>query len=475
MSGTFKWLTLKAGTALGRSVSSLFYQLYYREVYREILHLTKDGTQTIEDCFKLGYLSADESAERQKAVFRFFPSNPEKVLEYVPLLWELYFGQPMQNYETEWDRTDPIHPILKYKIRVDPMTFDMGKDPLRDNLPWKKLITQKNKYGALMAGLLTQCTSYVLFLRDKPQRIILYNTKNELQGDEYFEFHCQVVEQADFPYFGFDKTPDLREHETDKTLSGADKIISQISEHIDLDILDKLIDRPVEGISLLLNKGIEKGTHMTSEELFDHFTNDEEKFLQIFGFIFIHLTNEWGQFPEKLFSKPSAAKVIAHQVKFIHENRKKLFPSSVIEDLKSFMLALFKDLVPALFYENLALISADRMFDLYFIGMEKAFSDLGVNFSDLQPSLYKELQLIRQNSSNSVDLESNKEVLYARLFNEIMLISSVLMSIPSQLSIILISNLTRGSNEILQSLFTTLREGIQKIVDILDELEDQQR
>ena len=167
MSGTFKWLALKAGTTLGRSVSSLFYQLIYREIYREINRLTLDATKTVSDAYKLGYLAAEESAERQKAVFRFFPSNPEKVLEFVPLLWNIYFGQPMQEYTTEWDRSDPTRPILRYKILLDPMTFDMGKDVMRDNLPWVKLWNGENAYGSMMAGLLTPmlelCISHTKF------------------------------------------------------------------------------------------------------------------------------------------------------------------------------------------------------------------------------------------------------------------------------------------------------------------------
>ena len=211
MKGTFKWLTLRAGTLLSRNVSSLFYQLYYREIYREIHNLTQDGAQTVKDAYKLGYLSANESADRQKAIFRLFPSEPLKALEYVPFLWEIYFGSPMQDYTTEWDHSDPERPILKYKIKFDPMSFDIGDDEMRDNLPWEKFDQIGNKYGSFMAGLLTQCTSYVLKLRDKEYRIILKNTRNTLQGDDYFEFHCQVVKKSEIPDYSFDHLPDIME------------------------------------------------------------------------------------------------------------------------------------------------------------------------------------------------------------------------------------------------------------------------
>ena len=247
MSGTFKWLALKAGTALGRSVSSLFYQLIYREIYREINHLTLDATKTVSDAYILGYLAAEESAERQKGVFRLFPSKPEKILEFVPLMWHIYFGSEMAEYTTEWDRSDPHRPILRYKILIDPMTFDMGKDVMRDNLPWMKLCNGEEAYGSMMAGLLTQCSSYVLALRKSDQRITLKNTRISLRGDDYFEFECQIVAKDELAYFQLGDLPVSARSDPEPSLdddSPMNKLWMKITENIDIDLLDKMLDDP---------------------------------------------------------------------------------------------------------------------------------------------------------------------------------------------------------------------------------------
>ncbi|MHA1887463.1 MAG: hypothetical protein ACTSX0_05520 [Promethearchaeota archaeon] len=484
MGNTFKWIALKAGTALGRHVPSLFYQLYYREIYRQLFEITNDPKMAVDLSYKLGYTAADESAQRQTAVFRMFPSDPVKVLEYIPLMWQIYFGTPMQKYTTEWDRSDPERPILKYKIEIDPMTFDIGKDKLRDNLPFDQFWYNQNCYGALMAGLLTQCSSFVLKLKGKDQRIILHNTKNALHGDPYFEFHCQIIPQEEFPSFelieGFDKEHYYQQFLGERSAfeSQADNIWKKITNQIDIDQLDEMMEDSAGLMRVPLRKLIKKTAKMSPFELFDHFTNDEDKFFQVLGFLSVHIFNEKGQLLEKLFSNDEIRRVYGHIFLFMKNNAAKLTPLSVIHDLKDYFLQVLSGIAPEVFIQNIDKLSAEEILQNYYQGSQKALTDLGIPFSELKSNLYQEIAQYGRNSdqqttSNFTEQQLIKrEQLYGELSQQMMIISGAIISVPMQFSLMLFYKTLAGSTELLTGLFKTLRESGQKIVDILDSLKD---
>ncbi|WP_457557592.1 hypothetical protein [Candidatus Harpocratesius sp.] len=484
MSNTFKWIALKAGTALGRHVPSLFYQLFYREIYRQLYEITNDPKMVVDLSYKLGFTAADESAQRQAAVFRMFPSNPEKVLEYIPLMWQIYFGAPMQSYTTEWDRSDPERPILNYKIKVDPMSFDIGKDKARDNLPWNKFFYNENCYGSLMAGLLTQCSSFVLALKGKDQRIVLKNTKNSLHGDSYFEFQCQIIPQEEFPDFelieGFDKEKYFQQFLDQKTEfeSRADDLWAKITDQIDIDQLDEMMEDSAGLLRVPLKKIIQKAAKMTPYELFDHFTNDEAKFLQVLGFISLHLLNERGQYLEKLLKNDEIKRVYGHIFLFIKENSTKFVPLSVIHDLKDYILDVLTGMAPESFIQNFQKFSEEEILTQFYLGTQKALSDLGIPFNELKSNLYEEISQYGKQSNNEMTQSfldqqlSKRDQLYGQLSQQMMIISGAIFSVPMQFSLMLLYKTLAGSTELLTRLFKTLRESGQKIVDILDALKD---
>lgn len=484
MSNTFKWIALKAGTALGRQVPSLFYQLFYRELYRQLLNITEDPKMAVDLSYKLGYTAAEESAQRQKAVFRMFPSNPEKVLGYIPLMWQIYFGTPMEEYITEWDRSDPDRPILNYKIKVDPMTFDLGNDKVRDNLPWDKFWYKNNAYGGLMAGLLTQCSSFVLRLKEKSARIVLKNTENSLRGNEYFTFQCQIIPSEEFPSFelieGFSKDQYFSQFQEQMSdfETRADNLWAKITNQIDIDQLDEMLENSAGLLRVPLKKLIRKYVKMEPFDLLDHFTNDEHKFLQVLGFIGVHILNEKGQYLEKLFENDQIRRLYGHIFLFIKNNASKFIPLSIISDMQEYFVQVFQSLAPEIFVTNFKAFSAEDILLNINLGAQKALTDLGIPFSELKPNLYLEIsQYVKngeesQNFSNSLQETSRKEELYGELSHHIMLISTSLMSIPTQFLMMILYKTIAGSTELLTGLFQTIRESGQKIVDILDSLKD---
>ncbi|MHA1611924.1 MAG: hypothetical protein ACTSVZ_04990 [Promethearchaeota archaeon] len=484
MGNTFKWLALKAGTLLGRKVPSLFYQLIYREIYQQLLDITQDPKMTVDLSYKLGYVSAEESAQRQTPVFRMFPSDPIKVLEYIPLMWQIYFGSPMQEYTTEWDRTDPDRPILNYKIKIDPMSFDVGQDAQRDNLPFKKLWYKENGYGAMMAGLLTQCSSFVLSLKGKDVRIVLKNTKITLRGDDLFEFRCQILPSEEFPDFelieGFDSEHYFAQFQDQKSdfESRADDLWAKITNVVDIDQLDEMLEDSAGLFRVALKSMVTKYAKMDLFDLMDHFTHDEDKFLQVLGFVGILVLNEKGQYLDKLFETDQVRRVYGHIFRFVKQNATKFVPVSVIRDFQEFFGEVLVGIAPESFISRFKEFSVEDILLNINLGAERALTDLGIPFSELKTNIYEEISLYAKTEddlSSSIPLDqvlAKREKLYGELNHHIMLISMTVLSIPAQIIIMLLYKAIAGSTELLTGLFKTIRESGQKIVDILDALKE---
>ena len=127
--------------------------------------------------------------------FKLFPSSPEKLLEFIELLWQLVLGTPMEDFTTEKDYSDPQHPKLIYQIRKNPLVYGMdGSDPL-DKFPWKKITDGNKGYSAGVIGMMMAATSAILRLKGVDRRIVIYNSKDTLLGDPYFELACQIVDE----------------------------------------------------------------------------------------------------------------------------------------------------------------------------------------------------------------------------------------------------------------------------------------
>ena len=61
----------------------LFFTSLYREMYKEIVDITKDETEASRILKNVGIHGTFESGKRQIAVLRMFPNDPVKIMEYL--------------------------------------------------------------------------------------------------------------------------------------------------------------------------------------------------------------------------------------------------------------------------------------------------------------------------------------------------------------------------------------------------------
>jgi hypothetical protein len=496
MSNAFKWMILKAGTVVARNVSSLFYQLLHREFYREIHNITKDGEKTTAIAAQLGYLAAKESAERQIAIFRLFPQSPEKILEYVPLLWELYNGVPMENYTAEWDRSDPVRPILNYIMNEDPLSFGIGTDPERDNLPWNHFWHNNSGYGSFISGLLTQVATFILKVKGANLGIIITNSENLLQGGKKMILKCQIVPLEEAPHYSsfafaqgvgeetsYSKVPEGDEEEPELEIPNSDGVWAKITDKITIDQLEELFGTPTGYLKVTVRKLVEKYLHMTPYEAFDHFSNYEGHLFKIFGFLSVHVFNELGQIPQKLFGNEQFARVYGHLFLFLRQNANKFVSSMILGELRNYFAQIMEGIAPEHFVAAFRAIPDSQIMVLFFEGAQKALKDLGIPFTTLKSTLYEEFKAMQKSAppesaqilegpTYTQDRQDQKNLLIGQLMEEFLIISTAIISMPAQLLVILLYNAFSGINDIGSNVFNTIRDSSQKIMDAIEKMKD---
>ena len=115
--------------------------------------------------------------------------------------------------------------------------------------------------------------------------------------------------------------------------------------------------------------------------------------------------------------------------------------------------------------------------------MQKAVSDIGVDFSILKESFVEEFKKTEE-ENNAQDLDEfkpkkeikvkdeKKDQMMEQLLKEFMIVSGSLITFPSQIAIVVLYNTISGSSEIISNLFNNLKDSIQKIVDLVEELKE---
>ena len=403
----FKRAILLGAAIAGRSTSSLFYTLLYREIFRKVYEYSdNNGPQTVKQMYNIGLAAANESAVRQEKVFKLFPASPEKLLEFIELLWQLVFGMPMEDFTTEKDYSDSLQPKLIYHIKRNPLIFGMdGSDPL-DKFSWIKLTDGKRGYAAGITGMMMAATTNILRLKGNEKRIVIYDSKDILRGDPYLELACQIVDEIppeDSPDLGKQSESQSESQSTAENQSG-------FLSNIDISSFEELLKDPKQFISDNLATVIRKYLKMEPFEFFDHFANYEEDVYRIFGYLLIHALNEKFRLIESFLKTEEAKKFVGYLVQEYYNNFFHYFPDGVIEDYRlNFIALLDTRLAPPHMVENFRKINKQRMIDLFFEGLIKALSNLGVDFSILKDDIWQEILENAKSKESGANNEQEKK------------------------------------------------------------------
>ncbi len=480
--GAFQWLMKKILKAFGRNTNSLFYQLLYREILKEINEIIKDEEESITILREICKRAAFESCERHSSIFKFMPGNPKKVLTYFEILFSIVLGMNMGEYDfEEIPKEGAKYNDYVLNVTVNPICAGYGVDT-EDTFDFSKLSKEVEGCSAGLCGMLETVANFILKVKKNDFRIGITETKCLMKGDEYLQIYCKVYDFREWKEF-LDSKPEIKYFEEilEEEIQEEAKLdlIDKLQEIFSLDKLDDLLDEPLESIKEKVAELIRDKLNMEPDHFFDYFRNYEDDMIRIIGYLAVHLMNEYGGFVEKSLSSDFTAKIIGYFFKHLKEMTLLFIPLDVIRDYNELFVNFLEGLAPVEMVDNVRQITGKDTINYVFEGSEMALENLGIEFSELKENVWEELKKEREDgliSAEQTTMEKTREN-FPKIINiiqELLMIFNEIMTLPIR---VLISESHYGLKTAINSvaseeegLYGSLRERFDNIFDQIQEI-----
>ncbi|MCP4762401.1 MAG: hypothetical protein GY870_11520 [archaeon] len=460
----FKFLVSRTAKLVGRSVDSVFFTSLYREIFKEVLAITKDETQAAKIVKNIGIKGTQESCQRQATVMRLFPDDPKKILGYLDIIFEIIFGTKIDEYERIEKKIEgSIYPDISFKISKCPICGGYGSLP-EDSIDCNKIHSNESNYASGLMGMIQETVNFILREKAHDYRVEVSETKCFCRGDDCFEIYCHIMPKEEFG----------------EVSEGLEENIGKKSSfNIDLDKIEEILTKPLDSIKEEVSKLVNEKLKMSTQEFLDNFRNYEEDVIRIFGFLLVHGVNEAGRLIEEFLKNETYSRIVGHLFKNMVEMTKFYMPREVLRDYRDLLVEFVTDLAPDEMVENFKAIEAQDMSNLFYEGMEKALIDLGVNFEGLKNNIWEELEFnkaidvipIKKPDENaSEDEKIRVSQIKMKMFQEVFMLLNAIMSLPSKILISTVHSSTKSVAESSGDLFANIREHADKLFDLSDQL-----
>ena len=460
----FRFLVGRTAKFFGRTTNLLFFTSLYREMYKEIVDITKDETEASRVLKNIGIHGTFESGKRQIAVLRMFPNDPVKIMEYLDVIWYVIFGTKLDEYEMiKVPQEGKHYPDLIFRISKCPICGGYGSSPL-DSVNCDEIQSSESYYATGLVGMLEETANFILELKKNDYRIQMQETKCFCRGDNVLELKCHILHKSEF-------IKDIKH--LDEALQRPFLLDSEIKSTNDI------LSKPLDAIKEQLVSLVQDKLQMSTFDFLEYFQGYEEDVVKIAGFLLIHLFNENGRIIEKACETDSIAKLIGHVYNTSIEMTKLTLPFDVLNDYKKLIVELLTDIAPTEMIERFNGIEPTEFIHLFYEGMKKALCDLGVNFEGLKSNIWEEMDLKRVLSSapsSKKDDELTEEQKQEQIDLKIQLIQEVftlLMGLSVLPSRILLSSLHGAARSIFSSgeeSASSIRDGALKILELIEKL-----
>ena len=480
--GAFQWLMKKILKVFGRNTNSLFYQLLYREILKEINEIIKNEEESITILREICKRAAFESCERHSSIFKFMPGNPKKVLTYFEILFSIVLGMDMGDYDfEEIPKEGAKYNDYILNITNNPVCVGYGDDA-EDTFDFSKLSKETEGCSAGLCGMLESVANFILKVKKSDFRIGITEAKCIMKGDDYLQIYCKVYDSREWKEF-LDSKPEIKYFEEilEEEIQEEAKLdlIDKLQEVFSLDKLDDLLDKPLESIKEKVAEIIRDKLNLEPQNFFDYFRNYEDDMIRITGFLTVHLMNEYGGFVEKSLSSDFTAKIIGYIFKHLKEMTLLFIPLDVIRDYNKLLVSFLEGLAPVEMVDNIRKITGKDTINYIFEGSEMALENLGIEFSELKENVWEELKREREDgliSAEQSTMEKTREN-FPRIINiiqELLMIFNEILTLPIR---VLISESHYGLKTAINSvaseeegLYGSLRERLDSIFDQIQEI-----
>ena len=374
MSKIFDGIISRFSRFVGNWGNALFYNLLYREIFKEIYLLSGNNEDLALTKFReILAAGALESAERHPQIFWFFPDTPEKALRYLNVLWQIFLGVEVGEYEKVQD-TELGTGRERYIFRIKhcPFCGSYGKDA-EDNVQFSpKHAGGEGLACGLVAMIEKVANGYILQGTGVKARIT--ETGCKLRGAPQLEVTVIITPEAEW-----------REGK-----QGGAKRRSKWG--FDLSSIEDAVNRPLDQLKEQVSELIKREAHMVPQEVFGLFENYEADLVRILGFLPVHFLNERGNLVEKITRNPTFGRLIGYIYNAIKKSAPLFVPPEVARDYLTVFLAFIENLAPPEMVARYRKWESFDYFNLLLEGAGLALRDLGVDFGGLKANFWEELK-----------------------------------------------------------------------------------
>ena len=474
--GVFQWLMKKVTKVFGRGTNALFYTLLYREIVKEVHHITKDEEKTLQVVRDIGKKAGKESCERHSGIFKIMPGNPKKVLDYFGILWSVVFGMEFGEHTYE-EIPKPGHEFNDYilDIKKCPICAGYGNDP-EDTFNFKNINPESEGLACGLCGMLQSVANFILKTKNTDYRIGIVEQSCIAKGGESLRFVCKIYTLPEWNEYMAERGEEAEEPAMQDTKFD---IFDKLQDVITLDKLEELLDEPLENIKNKVSELIRDKLNMEPDHFFDYFRNYENDMIRILGYLGVHLLNEYGGLIEKMNKNETFAKVMGYIFKHLREMTLLFIPLDIIEDYHKALVKFLEGLAPNEMVDNVRQFSGRDGLEYIFEGAEMALENLGINFEELRDNIWEELKKEREDgliSSEQTVMDKSREKVpkLIQIVQEVVMLFNEILTLPMR---VLISEthygFKAGVNSIIseeEGLFASIRNRADNIFDQIQEI-----
>ena len=355
------------------------------------------------------------------------------------------------------------YPDLVFHISKCPICGGYGSSPL-DSVNCNNIQPSESFYATGLVGMLEETANFILELKKNDYRIQMQETKCFCRGDDELELKCYVLHKSEF-------SKNIKN--LDEGLQRPFLLESEIKSTNDI------LSKPLDAIKEQLISLIQDKLQMTTFEFMEYFQGYEEEVVKIVGFLIIHLFNENGRIIEKACETESIAKLIGHIYNSSIEMTKLTLPFDVLNDYKRLIVELLTDIAPTEMIEKFNGIEPTEIIHLFYEGIKKALTDLGVNFEGLKSNIWEEMDM-KKVLSSTPNSKQDKELpeeqrqdqidLKIQLIQEISMLLMGLSVIPSRIFLSSFHGATRSIFSSGEESASSIRDRALKVLELIEKL-----
>lgn len=474
----FKAILSRVIRLFATKTNSLFYVLMYREIQDLVVELAGEmGLDAQELSKEIGKRAARESAERHASVLGLVPinpNNPKKIVSYIEILWNILFGQKLDNYTIEVEQDGDAQKV-RFIIGNCPVCMGHEEDVEQYKDMFKAFSGKEVEgYACLMAGMLEELATIIMVRKDMDIRLDIKETSCLARGDEFMAVEAVVV-PVDV-YEGRKKL-DLQlaspvdhrmpEH-VQEMADQSTRLFEKIAETLQLEKVDEVFDDPQNYVKSQLEDLVRNKLHFTPSEILEYFVNYEEDLFRVIGYLSVHGLNEMGGVVKQITENYLLSKLLDIIISAFEYGVDSFLPRDVLADVSKVLSDFMEGWMADSSLETVKNMDPRDAIKLVLDGAKMALRDLGAELVGAREAMWV---LLKRTNVLEGEEPTKEFMLFYDIYEEASLLAGYVMAIPIRILLTQAYDTVKTPIESLQDVYASSREHFERLFDLIEQVQ----